>query len=77
MKTSTHTVLRRIATAAAATIGSLLIAFGVFALWFAMAWADAWGGDADLTPGLGFLGAGSAVIVGMIWARSRRRDDRA
>jgi pilus assembly protein TadC len=74
MKSSTRTILKRIATVAAAATGSLLIAFGLFALWFAMAWADAWGGDADLAPGLGFLGAGATVIVAMIWMRKRNRD---
>jgi hypothetical protein len=77
MKSSTSTNFKRIATVAAAVTGSLLIAFGLFALWFATSWADAWGGEADLAPGLGFLGAGTAVIVAMIWTRKRSHDRRA
>lgn len=77
MKPSTRNILAKTATVAAAVFGSLLIAFGLFALWFATSWADAWGGEADLAPGLGFLGAGTAVIVAMIWMRKRNRDRRS
>ena len=74
MNPSIRTFLGKLATFAAATIGTLCIAYGLFVLWFTTSWADAFGTEPEVTPGYVLIGIGSTVIVAMIWMRKRSRD---
>ncbi len=73
MNPSIRTFLAKLATFAAATIGTLCIAYGLFVLWFTTSWADAFGTEPEVVPGYVLIGIGSAVIVAMIVLRSRHR----
>ena len=64
--------LRRILRFLTTLAGIVAVAFGGFLVWFAAAWADAWGGEADLAPGLGLLAAGAALLTAQRLLRPRR-----
>ncbi len=73
MKTTTRTLLLKVATIAAGTLGTLCIASGLLLLWFTTSWSDVFGTQPEYTPGLVFIGLGSGSIVAMISLRKQLR----
>jgi hypothetical protein len=74
MTATNHLGLRRILRFLTTLAGVVAFALGGFLMWFATAWADAWGGEADLAPGLGFLAAGAALLTAQRLLRPRRSE---
>ena len=73
MKPATRTILLRLSTIAAGTLGTLCIATGLLALWFTTSWSDAFGTEPEYTPGLILIGLGTGSIIAMISLRKRGR----
>ena len=73
MKPTTRTLLLKVATIAAGTLGTLCIASGLLLLWFTTSWSDAFGTEPEYTPGLVLVGLGGGSIVAMISLRKQLR----